>query len=195
MARQIAAAVGVAGAASGGPPLSARAAARAPAWIAAVAKDLQAHKGASLVIAGDNQPPVVHALAYAMNGALGNTGRSIVFTNPVEVVPVEQVQSLRELARDMNAGQVDILIVVSGNPAYTAPADLNFKEAMAKVPFRVHLSHHVDETSEQCHWQIPEAHFLETWSDARAFDGTASIVQPLIAPLYDGRSVHEVIAA
>ncbi len=95
----------------------------------------------------------------------------------------------------MSAGQVDVLIVVSGNPAYTAPADLNFKDAMAKVPFRVHLSQHVDETSELCHWQIPEAHFLETWSDARAFDGTASIVQPLIAPLYDGRSAHELIAA
>ena len=146
-------------------------------------------------MAGDNQPPVVHALAHAMNGALGNTGRSIVFTNPVEVVPIEQMQSLRDLARDMSAGQVDILIVVGGNPVYTAPADLNFKDAMATVPFRVHLSQHVDETSELCHWQIPEAHFLETWSDARAFDGTASIVQPLIAPLYDGRSAHELIAA
>jgi molybdopterin-containing oxidoreductase family iron-sulfur binding subunit len=195
VARQIAAAIGVAGAAAGGPPLSARAAELAPAWIAAVAKDLQAHKGTSLVVAGDDQPPVVHALAYAMNGTLGNTGRSIVFTNPVEVVPVEQAQSLRELARDMSAGQVEILIVLSGNPAYTAPADLNFKDAMAKVPFRVHLSQHVDETSELCHWQIPEAHFLEAWSDARAFDGTASIVQPLIAPLYDGRSAHEINAA
>ncbi len=195
LARQIAAAVGVGGVAAGGPPLSGRAAELAPAWIAAVAKDLQAHKGTSLVVAGDNQPPVVHALAHAMNGALGNTGRSIVFTDPVEVAPIEQVQSLRDLARDMSAGQVDVLIVVGGNPAYTAPADLNFKEAMVTVPFRVHLSQHVDETSELCHWQIPEAHFLETWSDARAFDGTASIVQPLIAPLYDGRSAHELIAA
>jgi molybdopterin-containing oxidoreductase family iron-sulfur binding subunit len=148
VARQIAAAVGVAGAAAGGSPLPARAADHARAWIAAIAKDLQAHKGTSLVVAGDNQPPVVHALAYAMNSALGNTGRTIVFTDPVEVAPVEQAQSLRELARDMSAGQVDILIVVSGNPAYTAPADLNFKEAMAKVPFRAHLSQHVDETSE-----------------------------------------------
>ncbi len=195
LARQIAAAVGVGGAAAGGPPLSGRVAELAPAWIAAVARDLQAHKGTSLVVAGDNQPPVVHALAHAMNGALANTGRSIVFTDPVEVVPIEQVQSLRDLARDMSAGQVDVLIVVGGNPAYTAPADLNFKEAMVTVPFRAHLSQHVDETSELCHWQIPEAHFLETWSDARAFDGTASIVQPLIAPLYDGRSAHELIAA
>ncbi len=84
----------------------------------------------------------------------------------------------------MNAGQVDILVIVGGNPVYTAPADLNFTEAMAKVPLRIHLSPHDDETSELCHWHIPEAHFLESWSDARAFDGTVSIVQPLIAPLY-----------
>jgi molybdopterin-containing oxidoreductase family iron-sulfur binding subunit len=193
-ARQIAAAVGVAGVA-GGPALSGRAAEQAQAWVAGIAQDLLAHKGAGLIVAGDSQPPVVHALAFAMNAALGNTGRTIVFTDPVEAAPVEQAQSLQDLVRDMIAGQVDILIVLGGNPVFTAPADLNLRDAMAKVPLRVHLSQHVDETSELCHWQIPEAHFLEAWSDARAYDGTASIVQPLIAPLYDGRSAHEVLAA
>ena len=95
----------------------------------------------------------------------------------------------------MNAGSVDALIIVGGNPVYTAPVDLQFADAMAKVPFRVHLSLYDDETSALCHWQIPEAHFLESWSDARAYDGTVSIVQPLIAPLYGGKSAHELLAA
>ena len=86
----------------------------------------------------------------------------------------------------MNAGSVDVLVIVGGNPVYTAPADLAFADALGKVPLRVHLSPHHDETSALCHWHIPEAHFLEAWSDARAYDGTVSIVQPLIAPLYGG---------
>src|SRR5206468_6343236 len=94
-----------------------------------------------------------------------------------------------------NAGKVDMLVVVSGNPVYTAPADLQFADAMNKVAIRVHLSLYEDETSERCHWRIPETHFLESWSDARGHDGTVSIVQPLIAPLYGGRSAHELIAA
>jgi molybdopterin-containing oxidoreductase family iron-sulfur binding subunit len=94
----------------------------------------------------------------------------------------------------MNAGKVDVLLIDSGNPVYTAPADLKFADAMSKVQLRAHLSLYDDETSALCHWQIPEAHFLEAWSDARGFDGTVSIVQPLIAPLYSGRSAHEVLA-
>jgi molybdopterin-containing oxidoreductase family iron-sulfur binding subunit len=164
-------------------------------WIAAVAKDLQAHRGSSLIVAGDGQPASVHALAHVMNAALGNAGRTVVYTDPVEAEPVDQLQSLRDLASDMNAGSVDALIIVGGNPVYTAPADLQFADAMNKVPFRVHLSLYDDETSALCHWQIPEAHFLESWSDARGYDGTVSIVQPLIAPLYGGKSAHEVLAA
>jgi MoCo/4Fe-4S cofactor protein with predicted Tat translocation signal len=164
-------------------------------WIAAVSKDLLAHRGRSLVIAGDHQPAAVHALAHAMNDALGNAGNTVVYTDPVEAEPVNQLESLRSLVADMNAGKVDVLVIVGGNPVYTAPADLEFTAAMSKVQMRVHLSLYEDETSELCHWQIPEAHFLESWSDARGHDGTASIVQPLIAPLYGGRSAHEVIAA
>ena len=111
----------------------------------------------------------------------------------MQPVPVDQLQSLRELVDDMNNGQVDLLVILGGNPVYTAPADLNFGEALKKVATRVHLGLYDDETSAMCHWHIPETHYLEAWSDVRAFDGTASIVQPLILPLYRGRSAHEVV--
>ncbi|HYM25011.1 MAG TPA: TAT-variant-translocated molybdopterin oxidoreductase [Vicinamibacterales bacterium] len=188
IARRIAAALGIRTEGVSGPG-------GADKWTAAVAKDLQSHRGRSLVIAGDSQPAEIHALAHAMNEALGNAGRTVLYTEPVEAEPVNQLDSLRALTTDMAAGKVDVLVIVGGNPIYTAPADVPFADAMARVQFRAHLSLYADETSAQCHWLIPEAHFLESWSDARAFDGTASIVQPLIAPLYGGRSAHEVIAA
>ena len=120
----------------------------------------------------------------------------MVYTEPVEAAPIDQLQSLRELVADMNAGQVDLLVILGGNPVYTAPADLDVRRrACGKVPLRVHLGLHDDETSQLCHWHVPEAHFLEAWSDARGIDGTVSIVQPLIAPLYGGRSAHELLAA
>ena len=164
-------------------------------FIDAVAKDLQARRGRSLVVAGDSQPPEVHALAHAMNQALGNVGSTVVYTQTIEAEPVDQTASLRDLAADMTAGKVDVLVIVSANPVYSAPADVQFAAAMDKVQLRVRLGLHEDETSALCHWQIPEAHFLEAWSDARAYDGTASIVQPLIAPLYGGKSAHELLAA
>ena len=162
-------------------------------WITAAAKDLQANRGAGVVVAGDQQPPAVHALAHAMNAALGNAGATVVYTDPVQPVPVDQMQSMRELVNDMNNGRVDLLVILGGNPVYTAPADLKFGEALKKVATRVHLGLYDDETSAMCHWHIPETHYLEGWSDVRAFDGTASIVQPLILPLYRGRSAHEVV--
>ena len=164
-------------------------------WIAAVAKDLQAHRGRSLVIAGEGQPPAVHALAHAMNQALGNAGKTVVYTQTAEAEPVNQLESIRDLVADMNAGKVDLLVIVGGNPVYSAPVDLRFADALNKVQLRVHHSLYDDETSALCQWQIPEAHFLEAWSDARGADGTVSIVQPLIAPLYGGKSAHEVLAS
>ena len=161
----------------------------------AIAKDLQAHRGRSLVIAGDGQPASVHALAHAMNQALGNVGKTVVYTQSVEAEPTNQLDSLRDLVADLTAGNVDVLVIVGGNPVYTAPADFTFAEALNKTQLRVHLSLYDDETSALCHWQIPEAHFLEAWSDARGYDGTVSIVQPLIAPLYGGKSAHELLAA
>ncbi len=167
---------------------------QADEWISAVARDLKNHRGASLVIAGEQQPPFVHALAHAMNHALGNAGNTVIYTDSVEAQPVNQTESLRELAADMDAGKVEMLLMLGGNPVFNAPADLNFTEKVSKVKTRIHLSLYDDETSEICHWHIPETHALENWSDARAFDGTATIIQPLIAPLYGGKSAHEVLA-
>ncbi len=163
-------------------------------WIAAVIRDLQKHRGKSLVIAGEQQPPLVHALAHAMNQALGNVDRTVIHTDPVAANPVPQNASLRELAANMEAGKVAMLLILGGNPLFNAPADLNFADKFAKVKTRIHLSLYDDETSELCHWHIPAAHTLEAWSDARAYNGTVSIIQPLIAPLYGGKSAHEVLA-
>jgi molybdopterin-containing oxidoreductase family iron-sulfur binding subunit len=157
-------------------------------------RDLQQSRGRSIIIPGDEQSPAIHALAHAMNDALGNVGKTVIYTDPVEAFPEDQMQSLRTLVADMNAGQVETLVILDGNPVYTAPADLNFGESLKKVSWRVHLSLYKDETSELCHWHIPEAHYLESWSDTRGHDGTATIIQPLIAPLYGGRTAHELVA-
>lgn len=188
-ARAVAQGLGVVGGAAEGKPSG-----RDAKWVAAVVADLRAHRGSSLVIPGDGQPPVVHALAHAMNHALGNAGATVIHTDPVEANPVDQRESLRDLVRDMEAGAVDVLLILGGNPAFTAPADLHFAERLSKVKLRVHLGLYEDETARLCQWHIPEAHYLESWSDARAYDGTATILQPLIAPLYGGKSAHEILA-
>jgi molybdopterin-containing oxidoreductase family iron-sulfur binding subunit len=189
IARALAAALGVPGV-DAGAALPAEWAER----VRVIAADLKAQGNASLVLAGETQPPHVHVLVHAINASLGGAGRTVQYTQPVTAWPDDEMESMRELTTAMNAGQVDVLVIAGGNPVYTAPVDLDFAAAMSKVPLRVHLSPHVDETSELCHWHIPEAHFLESWSDGRGFDGTASIVQPLIQPLYGGRSAHELIA-
>jgi len=161
----------------------------------AIAQDLAAHKGASLVVAGEDQPPAVHALAHAMNAALGNVGRTVVYTEPVEAAPQVQLPALRALVDDMRAGKVDLLFVLDANPVFTAPADLQFAAALDKVPLRAHLGLYDDETALHCHWHVPEAHYLESWGDVRAYDGTVSVLQPLIAPLYGGKTATELLAA
>jgi MoCo/4Fe-4S cofactor protein with predicted Tat translocation signal len=163
-------------------------------WLSAVGQDLRDHRGTSLVVAGDQQPPEVHALAHAMNQALGNIGQTLTYVDPVEANPVDQTASLKELVEEMDAGKVQLLAIVGGNPAYNAPIDLGFAEKLSKVGLKIHLGMYEDETSELCQWHVPEAHPLETWSDARAYDGTISIIQPLIAPLFAGRSAHEFMA-
>ena len=163
--------------------------------LSALTADLRANRGASIVIAGDDQPPVVHAIAMAINQNLGNIGSTITITDPLEVAPVNELESLRKLVADMQSGAVQALIMLGGNPVFDAPADFEFARALAKVPFRTHLSLYYDETSLLSHWHIPQTHYLESWGDARGHDGTVSIVQPLIAPLYNGRSGHEVIGA
>jgi MoCo/4Fe-4S cofactor protein with predicted Tat translocation signal len=163
-------------------------------WIRAVADDLRGYRGSGIVIAGLHQPAVVHALAHAMNHALGNVGRTVFYTNPAAARPTDQVASLRELVADMDAGMVDLLVILDANPVYSAPADFRFAEQLAKVKLRIHLGLYEDETAALCHWHIPEAHYLEAWSDVRASDGTVSIIQPLVAPLYGGKSGHELLA-
>jgi MoCo/4Fe-4S cofactor protein with predicted Tat translocation signal len=165
-------------------------------FIAALAKDLQAHKGSSVVIAGDHQPPAVHALAHSINQALGNVGQTVLYTEPVDANPVNRNESLKSLVDDMRANKVDLLVILGGNPAYDAPAELEFASALKSnaVGLKVFLGTHRNETAELCQWHVPEAHYLESWSDGRAYDGTVSIVQPLIEPLYGGKSTHEVIA-
>jgi molybdopterin-containing oxidoreductase family iron-sulfur binding subunit len=163
-------------------------------WLSALARDLEAHRGASVILVGEHQAASIHALAHAMNSALGNVGRTVVYTEPVEVNPVDEIASLRELVDDMDAGAVDALLILGGNPVYTAPADFRFVEKLNKVRLRIHLGLYNDETSAFCHWHVPAAHYLEGWSDARAYDGTVTIVQPLIAPLYGGKTDHELLA-
>jgi Fe-S-cluster-containing dehydrogenase component len=165
-------------------------------WIEALARDLKAHRGASLVIAGDCQPAEVHALVQLMNHALGNVGKTVDFIPRIDSGPADQMESIRDLVRAMGSGEVETLLILGGNPAYDAPADLEFARRLAdkNVKLRIHFGLYDDETAQLCHWHIPEAHCLETWSDLRAFDGTAAIVQPLIAPLYKGRSPHEILA-
>jgi molybdopterin-containing oxidoreductase family iron-sulfur binding subunit len=165
-------------------------------WLPALSKDLQLHKGASIVIAGDEQPPAVHALAHAANSLLGNVGKTVFYSEPLEANSVDQTQSLRELLGDIDAGKVDVLIIIGGNPAYNTPVDLrlDYNRVDKKVRLRAHLSLFNNETSQICHWHIPMAHYLESWGDARAYDGTVSIVQPLIAPLYEGKTAYEMLA-
>ncbi|MFL6213462.1 MAG: TAT-variant-translocated molybdopterin oxidoreductase, partial [Blastocatellia bacterium] len=172
-------------------------------WVNAVANDLKTKRGATIVVAGDTQPPVVHALAHAMNQALGNVGSTVLYTDPIEGNPVDCNASIKDLVADLDAGRVDTLLILGGNPVFTAPADLGLRDKLLardesgkdKVRLRIHMSLHRNETSELCQWVVNEAHYLEAWSDARTFDGTASIIQPLIAPLYNGKTAHEVVAA
>ena len=168
----------------------------APGFYPALVRDLGTHRGSSVVIAGDHQSPAVHAIVHALNQALGNVGKTVIYSDPVDANPINQTDSLKDLVADMSGGKVDILIILGGNPAYDSPADLGFADALKSpsVPFRVHLGLYQNETAELCQWHVNEAHYLEAWGDARAYDGTVSIVQPLIAPLYDGKSAYELVA-
>jgi molybdopterin-containing oxidoreductase family iron-sulfur binding subunit len=165
-------------------------------FLQALCKDIANHPGSSVIIPGDHQPPAVHALAHALNQSQGNVGKTVFYTDPVDANPVNQTESLKDLVADMRGGKVDLLIMLGGNPAYDAPADLGFADALKSpsVPLRVHLGLYQNETAELCQWHVNEAHYLEAWGDSRAYDGTVSIVQPLIAPLYDGKSAYELVA-
>jgi molybdopterin-containing oxidoreductase family iron-sulfur binding subunit len=188
-AQALAAKLGVPGV-SAGPNTEA-----ATRFLTALGEDLEAHKGSSLVIAGDQQPPIVHALAHAINAELGNVGSTVLYTDPVEARSTNQTAEIASLANEIDAGVVELLVIIGGNPAYNAPGDLRFAERLAKVPLSAHLSLFNDETSSGATWHIPATHSLESWSDARAYDGTAGIIQPLIEPLFGGKTSHEILAA
>jgi MoCo/4Fe-4S cofactor protein with predicted Tat translocation signal len=162
-------------------------------WVGPIARDLESNKGASIVIPGEQQPPIVHALAAIINEKLGNTGKTVFHTDPIEANPVDQLASLKDLVKDLDSGAVDLLIVLGGNPAFTAPVELGMRDRLKKAKLRVRLGLYADETSKVCQWVIPETHFLETWGDARAFDGTVTIQQPLIQPLYGGRPAMQLL--
>jgi molybdopterin-containing oxidoreductase family iron-sulfur binding subunit len=166
-----------------------------PGFAGPLVQDLLAHRASSVVIVGDHQPPVVHAFAHAVNQALGNIGKTVFYTDPVDANPINQAESIRDLVSDVQTGKVDLLVILGGNPAYDAPADLDFANVLknGRVPLRVHLGLYQNETAELCQWHINQAHELEAWGDARAYDGTVSVIQPLIAPLYNGKSALEFV--
>ena len=154
--------------------------AREEAFVGKLAADLAKHRGSLRVLVGDAEPLEIHQLA----AGIGESPE-------VRAVPSG---NLAVLAGDLDAGRVKHLFILGGNPAYNAPSDLRFGERMAKASFTVHLALYQDETSQRCRWHLPETHFLEAWSDILASDGTPTIIQPVIDPLYAGRSVHEVLA-
>ncbi|MEM8930157.1 MAG: TAT-variant-translocated molybdopterin oxidoreductase, partial [Acidobacteriota bacterium] len=164
---------------------------RTTAWVEEVAADLEAHRGASAVVVGAPLAPEVHAVAMAINTALGNIGSTI------EVLPPQALagEDLSDLVASIERDEVTTLLVLGANPVYTSPGDLDVAAAMDKVPLRIHLGTYIDETGERCHWHVPESHALESWGDLKGFDGTAALVQPIIQTLYDSHTAIDVVAA
>ena len=165
----------------------------AEAFLKFAAEDLKANGGKCVVIPGEQQTPAVHLAAIAINEALGNVGKTVIYTETVNPLPSIQGDDLKALVADMNAGKVDWLMILNANPVYSAPADLEFEDAMGNVKTVAHLGLHYDETGQNAQWHVNAAQYLESWSDARAYDGTASVVQPMIDPLYGGHTAHEIL--
>ncbi len=150
-----------------------------------IAADLRAAGGQGIVLAGDAQPPEVHALAVAINQQIGSVGQTVTLLETDEPSADSQEAALADLVDEMRAGTVDLLMMVGVNPVYDAPAGLDFEGAMRNVGTTIHAGRLVDETARASQWHLPQAHYLESWGDGRSYDGTLSIVQPMIAPLYD----------
>jgi Fe-S-cluster-containing dehydrogenase component/anaerobic selenocysteine-containing dehydrogenase len=159
----------------------------------ALIKDLLAHKGESLICAGRGQSPEIHAQVYRLNKILGNIGRTVSYRAPLHESHAFQTASLENLCNKMREGAVSTLLMLGNNPAYTAPKDFEFQEAIKKVGTKIHLTQAENETSALCDWVLPESHYLETWGDAESNDGSISLIQPLIRPLYDSKSSLEVL--
>ncbi len=164
--------------------------AEAQRFVKAVADDLMRNSGRAIVLAGRSQPPEIHALCHWINAQLK---APVDLIEPVDPVNHGSAESLKTLTDDMHADRVQTLLVIDSNPVHAAPGELAFGDAMTRVPFTAHLGLYDDETAARCEWHLPLSHELESWSDLRAFDGTASVVQPLIQPLYDTRTAHHLI--
>jgi molybdopterin-containing oxidoreductase family iron-sulfur binding subunit len=190
--RQIAAFLAALAGRLGAPGAPAGAGAGDARFLDALAKDLLANRGKGLIVAGDRQPAAVHAAVAALNTHLGNTGSTVSYYETKDAA-LPSAGSLAALVTAMQAGTVQTLVVLGGNPVFDAPADLDFAAAMAKVPHSIAMGHNVDETSSKAEWHIPKAHFLESWGDARAVGGMLSVVQPLILPLFGGKTTVEVL--
>ena len=160
-----------------------------PKWIAECAKDLAASAGKSVIVVGDQQPAAVQALGLAINTALGAPGRTLCGLR----TEAPAAATIGELAAAMQAGRVQNLFILGGNPVYNAPADLRFGDLLSGVPVSVRLGIYEDETSAVCKWHVPQAHYLESWGDARSADGTICAVQPMILPLWDGVAEVEIL--
>ncbi|MBZ0265493.1 TAT-variant-translocated molybdopterin oxidoreductase [bacterium] len=154
-------------------------------WISALAKDLVKHKGKSLVVAGARQPAEVHALVASINEALGNAGQTVSY-HKADDLTLSNSEDLSSLVADMKSGKVETLALFGTNPLYDTPRKLDFKSALKKVKNSISFNDFADESASECNWHVPRAHFMESWGDARAIDGSLSIVQPLIRPLYSG---------
>ncbi len=168
---------------------------QAQKFLTAALADLKKSGGRAAVIAGVQSSPAVQAAAHVLNAQLGAVGSTVVYTETLAASPSIQNDDFKALTGAMHAGQVKALIVLNVNPVYSAPGDLRFGEALAKVPFTAHFGPYYDETGQRCQWHVNAAHYLESWSDTRACDGTVSIVQPMIDPLYGGRTAHDVLQA
>ncbi len=159
-------------------------------WLGNAGAALQAARGRGIVLAGASQPAAVHAELARLNAALGNLGPCVFHTAPA----LAEADGLPALVAAMQRDQVSVLLMLGCNPVYDAPADLGFAAALSHVTLRIHAGLEVDETAENADWHLPLAHPLECWGDARAFDGTVTLIQPTVAPLYAGRSVPEILS-
>ncbi len=160
--------------------------------IAAIANDLLSTNGACVVVAGDQHSADVHAIVHAINAKLGVVGNTVTYTEPIDATVTHRTGDLKGLVEDLNGGKVQTIFIVGGNPVYDAPADFKFAQALAKAKFKARIGLYDDETANVCDWLVPTTHTLEEWGDARAYDGTISIMQPLIAPLYQGKPLMEI---
>ena len=181
---------GAAGAPSGGFLESPR----VKRFLELLAEDLKAQHGESLLCAGPRQPALVHALVHRLNAALGNVGRTLAYSEEPEGARPDPVAALAALVQELEAGRVEALVILGGNPLYDAPADVDFARALRKVPLSLHLSHYRDETSRACSWHLPRAHALEAWGDSASWDGTRCTQQPLIDPIFERRTTLELAA-